>query len=165
MNRRAFVTGLGAVLAAPLAVGAQQAGRIWRVGDLSTGAAEVALAATWASFVAGLRESGYVEGETVAFERRSARGEPNRLPELASDLVRRNVDVIFARGPWAAHAAKKATTTTPIVVVDLESDPVAEGFVKSLGRPGGNVTGLFLDLADLCGKQLEFLKGLVPGLH
>src|SRR5262249_36452489 len=101
MKRRAFVTGLGAVLAAPLAVGAQQAGRIWRVGDLSTGAAEVALAATWASFVQGLRESGYVEGVTVTFERRSARGAPNRLPELASDLVRRNVDIIFARGPWA----------------------------------------------------------------
>src|SRR5215467_8301370 len=153
MNRRAFVTGLGAVLAAPLAVGAQQAGRIWRVGDLSTGAAEVALAATWASFVQGLRESGYVEGVTVTFERRSARGAPSRLPELASDLVRRNVDIIFARGPWAARAAKKATTTVPIVV-DLESDPVSEGFVKTLGRPGGNMTGLFLDLADLSGKQL-----------
>jgi len=165
MNRRAFVTGLGAVLAAPLAVGAQQAGRIWRVGDLSTGAAEVALAATWASFVQGLRESGYVEGVTVTFERRSARGAPNRLPELASDLVRRNVDIIFARGPWAAHAARKATTTVPIVVIDLESDPVAEGFVKTLGRPGGNMTGLFLDLADLSGKQLELLKELVPGLH
>src|SRR5215472_17214794 len=101
MNRRAFVSGLGAVLLAPPAVKAQQMGKIWRVGDLSTGAAEVALAATWASFVQGLRESGYVEGVTVTFERRSARGAPNRLPELASDLVRRNVDIIFARGPWA----------------------------------------------------------------
>jgi ABC-type uncharacterized transport system substrate-binding protein len=165
MNRRAFVSGALSLLAAPLIATAQQARKIWRVGDLSTSPPEVASAATWASFVQGLRESRYVEGETVAFERRSARGEPNRLPGLASDLVRRNVDVIFARGPWAARAAKEATTTTPIVVVDLESDPVAEGFVKSLGRPGGNVTGLFLDLADLCGKQLEFLKELVPGLR
>src|SRR5262245_25996695 len=133
MNRRAFVSGLGAVLLAPPAVKAQQMGKIWRVGDLSTGAAEVALAATWASFVQGLRESGYVEGVTVTFERRSARGAPNRLPELASDLVRRNVDIIFARGPWAARAARKATTTVPIVVVDLAGDPDAEGFVKTLG--------------------------------
>jgi putative ABC transport system substrate-binding protein len=164
VQRRVFLVGGVGALVTPLLGEAQPARKLWRVGDLSITPADRAVPANWASFVQGLRDSGYVEGERVVFERRSARGAPDRLLELASDLIRLKVDVIFARGPWAARAAKRATTTIPIVVVDLESDPVAEGLVKSLGRPGGNVTGLFLDLAELGGKQLELLKEIVPRL-
>ena len=86
------------------------------------------------------------------------------MPELASDLVRRNVNVIFAATPEAVAAARNATTSIPIVALDLESDPVAKGYVKSLARPGGNMTGMFLDLPELSGKQVGLLKEIVPRL-
>jgi putative ABC transport system substrate-binding protein len=86
------------------------------------------------------------------------------LPQLASDLVRRKVNVIFAATPEAVVAARDATTSIPIVALDLESDPVAKGYVKSLARPGGNMTGMFLDLPELSGKQIGLLKEIVPRL-
>jgi len=86
------------------------------------------------------------------------------LPELALDLVRLNVSVIFAATPTAVAAARKATTTIPIVTNDLESDPITMGYVKSLARPGGNITGVFLDIPELSGKQVALLKQIVPGL-
>lgn len=117
-------------------------------------------------FLQGLREVGYIEGQNVAFEPRSAGGRPERFAELAADLVHLKVDVIFARGPDAVRAAKSATqfSTTPVVAIDLESDPVASRLVASLARPGGNVTGMFLDLAELSGKQLQLLKEIIPKL-
>ena len=149
---------------APCAVLAQQSGRLARIGDLTvTGpTGPTALPpANWDAFVQGLRESGYVEGRNFVFERRFADGKLERFNELAEELVRAKVDIIFARGTAAIAAAKKATSSIPIVGVDLASDPVAAGFVKTLARPGGNITGVFLDLGVLSGKQLELLQELV----
>src|SRR2546426_3389939 len=148
----------------PLAAEAQTAKKVWRIGVLTTGDPRSGPPANWEGFLQGLRESGYVDGQNIAFEQRYAQGKPELFPDLAADLVRLKVDVIFARGPWAVTAAKAATRTIPIVVIDLESDPIADGFVKSLARPGGNITGMFLDLAELSGKQLQILKEIIPKL-
>jgi putative ABC transport system substrate-binding protein len=159
MDRRAFIGSLtGGLLAAPLAAGAQQAGNVYRIGVLTTASSVSSPSANYEAFVQGLRESGYVEGRNVLLEQRYADEKPKLLPTLATDLVRLKVDLIFARGPWAVRAASSATRTIPIVGIDLESDPVADGLVKSLARPGGNLTGMFLDLAELSGKQLQILK-------
>ena len=141
-----------------------QPAKVSRIGILTTGDPRSAPPGNWEGFLQGLRESGYVEGQSIAFEHRYAQGKPELFPDLAADLVRLKVDVIFARGPWAVTAAKAATRTIPIVVIDLESDPIADGFVKSLARPGGNITGMFLDLAELSGKQLQILKEIIPKL-
>jgi len=106
---------------------------------------------------------GYVEGQTIAFEWRWADREFARFPDLADELVRLNVDVIFAAGQAAIRAAQRATTTIPIVMIDV-GDPVASGFVKSLAYPEGNITGLTTIAHDLLGKQLELLKEAVPGV-
>jgi len=111
-----------------------------------------------------LHDLGYVEGHNLVVERRYAEGQRERLPALAAELVRLQVDVLFAPTPAAVRAAKEATGTIPIVALDLETDPVGSGLVASLARPGGNLTGVFLDLAELRGKQLELLKAAVPGL-
>jgi putative ABC transport system substrate-binding protein len=110
------------------------------------------------AFKQGLGQFGYTEGQNVAIEYRDGDGKPERLLELAARL---NVDVIFARGAGALSAAKQATSRIPIVAVDLESDPVAMGFVRNLAQPGGNVTGVFLDLPGLSGKQLQLLKEVI----
>jgi putative ABC transport system substrate-binding protein len=99
-----------------------------------------------------------------AIEARHPRSGSELLSELAADLVRLNVDVIFARGPQAVAAAKEATSSIPIVAIDLESDPIAKGFVETLARPGGNITGVFLDLPEMSGKQIELLKEVFPEL-
>jgi putative tryptophan/tyrosine transport system substrate-binding protein len=149
---------------APVVAAAQPAGKAWRVGVLTTGNPHSAPPANWDGFLQGLRESGYVEGQNIAIEQRYAEGKPELFPDRAADLVRLKVDVIFARGPWAVSAAKAATRTIPIIGLDLESDPISDGFVKSLARPGGNITGMFLDLAELSGKQLQILKEIIPKL-
>jgi putative ABC transport system substrate-binding protein len=153
----------GSLLAAPLAVEAQPA-RLPRIGILTTASSASSPSANYESFVQGLRESGYVEGRNVLLEQRYAEERPQVFPALAADLVRLKVELIFARGPWAVTAATSATRTIPIVGIDLESDPVANGLVKSLARPGGNLTGMFLDLAELSGKQLQILKEINPRL-
>jgi putative ABC transport system substrate-binding protein len=117
-----------------------------------------------AAFRRGLADAGYVEGKNLAIEYRFANFKPELLSEAASDLVRLNVNVIFAIAPEAVAAATNATTSIPIVALDLESDPVAKGYVKSLARPGGNTTGMFLDLPELSGKQMGLLKEIVPRL-
>ena len=117
-----------------------------------------------AAFRRGMAESGYVEGKNFAIEYRVTNFKPESLPEAAADLVRLNVNVIFAATPAAVAAVRKATTSIPVVGIDLESDPVAKGYVKSLARPGGNITGMFLDIPELSGKQVGLLKEIVPRL-
>jgi hypothetical protein len=118
--------------------------------------------ANWNAFVQGLREAGYIEGQNIEFEHRSAHDQPELFPKLASELAELKVDVIFARGTWALAAAKNATRTIPIAGIDLEIDPVEAGLVASIARPGGNITGMFLDLSELSGKHLQLLKEIIP---
>jgi putative ABC transport system substrate-binding protein len=117
-----------------------------------------------AAVVQGLAEEGYVEGKNLRFDVRVTNFKLELLPEAARDLVRLNVDVIFAPTPETIVPARNATTSIPIVAVDLESDPLAKGYVRSLARPGGNMTGMFLDLPELSGKQVGLLKEIVPRL-
>jgi putative tryptophan/tyrosine transport system substrate-binding protein len=117
-----------------------------------------------AAFRRALAEAGYVEGKNLAIEYRYSKDRPELLPEAAGDLVRLNVNVIFAAGPLAVAAARNATGNIPVVAIDLESDPVAMGYVKSLARPGGNMTGMFLDIPELSGKQVGLLKEILPRL-
>ena len=110
----------------------------------------------------GLRDAGYVEGETVKIEARWARGEPDALPRLTRELIQLHADVLVPTARPSIEAARAATTELPIVANDLESDPVASGYVASLARPGGNLTGLFLDAPTLCGKWLQQISDIVP---
>jgi len=114
------------------------------------------------AFVQGLRESGYVCN--IAVELRLYGAAPERLPEVSTELLALPCDAIFAAGPYPIEALAKRTNEVPIVGIDFESDPVAAGWARSLSRPGGNVTGLFLDLPELGGKQIELLKEVVPNL-
>ena len=117
-----------------------------------------------AAFRQGLAAEGYVEGKNIAIELRSTGFRLELMREVAGDVVRRKVNVIFAIGPDAVATGRSATSSIPIVGLDLESDPVALGYVKSLARPGGNLTGTFLDLPELSGKQVGLLKEIVPRL-
>jgi putative tryptophan/tyrosine transport system substrate-binding protein len=152
----------GAPIAWPLAASAQQ--RRYRIGHLAIAAptdTPPPPPANWNAFVQGLREAGYTEGQNIEFEHRSAHDHPELFPKLASELAEIKVDVIFARGTWALAAAKNATRTIPIAGIDLEIDPVEAGLVASIARPGGNITGMFLDLSELSGKHLQLLKEII----
>jgi putative ABC transport system substrate-binding protein len=141
---------------------AQLAGNVPRIGYLSQGVATDLMRARFLeAFRQGLRELGYVEGQTITIESRWTEGKDDRLPALAADLVRSKVDVIFTQGGAATQAAQQATRTIPIVM-SLVNDPVGSGLVASLARPGGNVTGLTIISPDLQGKRLELLKEVVP---
>jgi putative ABC transport system substrate-binding protein len=161
MDRRAFMGALaGGIVVAPLAAEAQPAGKVWRIGFLTT-PSPTAAAYYLEAFREGLRELGYVEGKTIAIEYRFAEGRPERLPALAAELVHLKVDVIVTGGPPAPEEAKQATSTIPIVFA-VAGDPVGEGLVASLARPGGNITGLASIAAEVVGKQLELLKEVAP---
>jgi putative ABC transport system substrate-binding protein len=165
MRRREFIALLGGAGAWPLAARAQQPAR-YRIGHLAIAAptdTPPPPPANWDAFVQGLREAGYMDGRNIAFEHRSAHNRPELFSKLALELANLKVDVIFARGTWALAAAKNATRTIPIVGLDLEIDPVEAGLVASIARPGGNITGLFLDLSELSGKHLQFLREIIPG--
>ncbi len=153
---------LALVLAAPLAAEAQSPSNIPRIGFLTAVPLSVMSARTDA-FRQGLRELGHVEGKTIVIEWRSAEGQLERLPSLAAELVRLKVDVIVTAGPSATRPVKAATVTIPIVITN-DNDPVANGFVASLARPGGNITGLSTLSPEIYGKQLELLKEVVPQL-
>jgi len=159
MDRRAFIgLAAGGLLAAPLAAEAQPAGRVARIG------VTVATDAFYEAFLQGLVQAGWVPGQNAVIERRSVRGESERVPAMVAELVGLKVDVILGTGSRVIKSASEATRTIPIVGLDLESDPVGSGFVATLARPGGNITGIFLDLPELSGKQLQFLRDAVPGL-
>ena len=161
IDRRTFLTGTGVVLlAAPLAAEAQQAGTR-RIGLLETSSPSPARVLLWETLRQRLRELGYLEGQNIAFEFRFGEGKPDRLTGLAAELAGLKVDVIVTSGTPASLAAKQATRTIPIVMAQL-ADPVGAGLVASLGRPGGNVTGLTTQDADLGGKRLELLLQVVP---
>ena len=140
----------------------QQPTKVPRIGFLIGGSAS-AVAARTEAFRQGLRDLGYVEGKNIVIEWRSAKGKLDRLPALAAELVRLKVVVIVTAGPLPTRAAKEATTTIPIVMAQ-DPDPVGNGFVASLARPGGNITGLATLRPELSGKQLELLKETVPRL-
>ena len=159
IRRREFITLIGGSAAAwPFSAGAQQtADKHPRIGAILTSRSENSEA-----FLSGLREAGYVDGQNMLLESRFFGSEPDRLDEIARELAALKCSVIFAANPYAIRAAMNVTSTIPIVGVDLESDPVASGFVKSVARPGGNFTGFFLDIPELGGKQIELLMEAVP---
>ncbi len=161
MNRRDFVTGLGAVLAAPHAAEAQQPQKVYRVGILTNKASDPAEARVWQAFRSGLRERGWIEGQNIVIEFRAAEGNTARLPELAADLVQLKVDLIVARSSIWVQAAKEATSSIPIVFL-VHADPVGTGHVMSLAKPGRNITGLAAMTTDLAPKELELLISAVP---
>jgi putative ABC transport system substrate-binding protein len=150
------------LLALSFPVAAQQPMKIPRIGYLAP-ASLSALAARTEAFRQGLRELGYVEGKNIIIEWRSAEGKLDHLPALAAELVRLKVDVIVTTGPTATRPAKEATLSIPIVMAQ-DIDPVGTGFVASLARPGGNITGLSSVAPEISGKQLELLKETVPKL-
>jgi putative tryptophan/tyrosine transport system substrate-binding protein len=158
MKRREFIAGIGGVVAAwPLAAGAQQSGKIPRIGYLSPAGAMPRDEA----FRQRLQELGYVEGKSIIIEYRFAEGKFERLRALAEELVRLEVDVIVTAVTQASLAAKHATKTIPIVFAAV-SDPLGTGLVASLARPGANVTGTAAMSADVVGKSLELLRETVP---
>jgi len=141
---------------------AQQPTKVPRIGFLSA-ISPSTVAARIEAFRQGLRELGYVEGKNIVIEYRYAEGKPDRLSALAAELVRLKVDVIVTGGPAVNRPAKEATVTIPIVL-GFDNDPVGNGFVASLARPGGNITGLSTHYPEISGKQLELLKEIIPKL-
>jgi putative tryptophan/tyrosine transport system substrate-binding protein len=164
MDRRAFLGTLG-LLAAPRVARAQQpAGR--RVGVLTPGSASGSdqFQELFIAFREGLRDLGWIEGQSVVIETRWGEGQVHKFPGIASELVARSMDVIVAWGPQAIRAAQQATATIPIVMAVVH-EPVAFGFVKSLARPGGNITGIAFQDSELGTKRLELLKELLPRMR
>src|SRR5947207_9981201 len=160
MRRREFIAILGTAAALPLATHAQQTAKLPRVGWLSPGS-QISDQNFLASFRDGLRELGWMVGQNIAIEPRWAEGRFERLPDLAAELVQLKVDVIVANVTQASLAAKRATSTIPIVMVGV-GDPLGSGLVDSLARPGGNVTGPSSMLAEASRKQLALLKETIP---
>jgi putative ABC transport system substrate-binding protein len=160
-NRRKLIVALGSgALTVPFGSLAQQQGKVWRIGFLGPGTASNT-ATRLEALRAGLRELGYAEGKNIVIDYRWADGKPDRLPALAVELVRLNVDVIVTHGSIGPLAAKQATTTIPTVMA-VGGDPVAAGIVASLARPGGNITGATFFSADLSAKRIELLKEALP---
>jgi len=162
MRRREVITLLGGAAVWPLAASAQPARKVARIGFLGSGSAS-GLGNRLEAFRLGLRELGYIEGGNVIIEYRWAEDNYERLPELAADLVRSDVDVIVTYGTPGGLAAKHATTTIPIVLA-IVGDPVASGLIAGLARPGGNITGQSFFNPELSAKRIELLKEVMPHL-
>jgi putative ABC transport system substrate-binding protein len=160
MNRRFFVTGFGALLAAPLAIEAQLAGKVYRIGFVSPAAS---FTAPILEFSLSLRDNGLVEGENAVIDRQLMGGREDQYVTVLADLERR-VDVIVVTGPPAPLAAQKVVTRVPVIFAAV-SDPVAIGLVQSLARPGGNLTGVAYDVSpEIAVKRLGLLKEVYPPL-
>ena len=160
MDRRTFLATLsGGLLAAPLGSEAQTAGRVYRVGILGN----TPNPPMESVLREGLRELGWVEGQNLVFERRYSEGRNERHPALAAELVRLQPHIIMTSGTSATLAAKAATTTIPIVFISV-GDPVGSGLIRSLARPGGNITGISNTGPEVLGKHLELLKEAIPSL-
>src|SRR5262245_24230043 len=163
VKRRDFITLVGGAAAAwPLAARAQQSSKIARIGYLST--ANPRSAPNFAAFEQRLRELGYMDGQNIVIEYRDAEGDVDRLPDLAADLVRLDVNVIVTTTDPATRAAKRATTTIPILMVAINYDPVALGYVDSIARPGANITGLFFQHLELLAKRFGLFKEMLPSV-
>ena len=161
MDRRIFLGALTTgLLAVPLAAAAQTAGRVYRVGVLSPGSPGTGIAA----FGVGIRRLGWVPGQNLILEQRFARGDLGRLPALAAELVSLKVDVILVSSV-AIPAARAATRTIPTIMTFAVDDPVEEGWVASLARPGGNLTGVTLHAPELTGKRLQLIKSVLPEMR
>src|SRR6516165_9426654 len=158
MKRRQFISLLGGAAAWPLAARAQA--KVYAIGILET-VPRAQNQANFAALLNGLRELGYVEGQNLRIDYRSADGQGERFPELVAELVRNRVDLIVTRGTPAALAAKAATATIPIVMAAI-GEPLGVGVVASLARPGGNVTGLSAFVTELAGKRVELMKEAFP---
>lgn len=159
MRRRKFITLIGGAMAAwPLAARSQQMGRVAHLGILNPGTSD---APGTLGFYKGLRELGYTEGQNIAIERRYGNWKSDRFGELAAELVHLNVDVIVVMSTTAASAAKEATSTIPIVVASM-ADPVGDGLVTSLAKPGGNITGTSFLGPELTAKRMGLLKQAIP---
>jgi putative ABC transport system substrate-binding protein len=161
VRRREFITFLAGAGVWPLATRAQAPPKFPRVGYVGA-ASRTAMSHAFEAFRQGLKELGYVEGQTIALEVRWAEGRMERIPELVAELVGLKIDVLVTPVSQSALAAKKATRTIPIVMV--AADPVGLGLVASLARPGGNLTGLSYFNEAVVGKRVELIKELVPGL-
>jgi putative ABC transport system substrate-binding protein len=161
MRRRQFITGLAGVAAWPLAAGAQQPGRVWRVGFLAPARPTLAVLS---AFRDGLRERGYIEGQNLFVDVRWPQGTFEQNPSVVAELIRSNVDVLVAWASPAVIAARRATSTIPIVMTSV-GDPLGLGFVASLARPNGNVTGVSNISRDLSGKLVQHLFEIVPGMN
>ena len=158
MDRRAFLCGLTlGTLSAPLAAEALQGTKVWRIGVLEFGSPTEGSTQVLRG---ALRDLGYVEGQNIVIENRTADGKLDRLPDLAAELVREKADVIVASGVAGARAAERATTTIPIVM--LATDPLGAGLISSLARPGGNITGVATLESELGAKRLEHFKEAFP---
>src|SRR5262249_42831065 len=165
VRRREFITLLGAGATAwPLAVRAQQASKVWRIGGLSPGISGQSQSPPLQAFHQGLHDAGYIEGRNLAILWKFGHDSVDRLTSLAGEIVRSKVDVIFAINTSAALAAKKATNSIPIVVTRV-SDPIRTGLVASLSHPGGNVTELTTTSEEVEGKRLELLREALPRLR
>jgi len=163
MMRREFIALLGGAAAWPVAARAQQPGKLRTIGFL--GQSTRSAASEWvAAFVQRLRELGWMEGRTITIEYRWSEGREERFAEIAAELVRLKVDVILTSGTPEVLAAKQATSVIPIVFATA-GDPVGNGLIASLARPGGNVTGMSLQSNDTAGKRVELLREVVPSLR
>ncbi len=161
MRRREFLlAGIGISAGwSPVARAQQLEGKLPKIGIIQSARSE-----TFDALVEALRELGYIHGQTALLEARFYGPISDRANEFARELADLKCSVIFAANPYSIGAVIRATSVTPIVAVDLEDDPVANGWAQSIPRPGGNLTGLFLDLPELGGKQIELLREVVPNL-
>jgi putative ABC transport system substrate-binding protein len=163
MRRRAFIALLGGMAATwSVAARARQAGKVWLVGILSPGSS--GQTDNLRTFMQGLNDLGYVDGKNILLERRVADGNVDRLPALAAELIRIDADIILAESSFAVEAARATTKTIPIVMIGV-GNAVGSGFVSSVSRPGGNITGLTNDSIEVSSKYLEYLRAAVPAMH
>jgi putative ABC transport system substrate-binding protein len=162
VRRREFIAGLAGAAALPLTVRAQQPAGIYRIGVLETLPPD-SNKANFAALLRGLHKYGYIEGQNLHIEYRSADGHDDRFPALVADLIGRGVDLIVTRGTPAAKSAKAATTTIPVVMAAI-GEPLGVGVVASLAQPGGNVTGFSAFVTELSGKRVELLKETFPSI-